>query len=170
MNKQHSAERLRSGLVRSNSMVSRLCRNYAPGRAENDSSGRFQELSKNWWETLASRQDWRAAAELGEISTVICPDQSFGWENWAWALHKQGQTKEAYRILAPVLKKLKLPGPPSGRAAYCLACFCSVLGRKDEGARWLRLAEIRAVNKDAFRFHVLREPDLQDFWASLPPG
>lgn len=167
MNKLHGADGLRTRLLRSNSMVSRLCRTYSANRAEAANSERFREISRLWWDLLASRQDWLAAGELGEVSTAICPTESFGWENWAWALHKQGKTKEAYKVLAPILRQLKLPGPPSGRAAYCLACFCAVLGKNGEAKRWLRLASLRAVNKEAFRLHVLREPDLRDIWATL---
>ena len=167
MKTQESAARFRVGFVRSSSMVSRLCRAHALPREEETKAERFAQLAKGWWENLASRQDWLAAAELGEMSTAICPQEAFAWENWAWALHKQGRTREAYKVLSPILKKLKLPGPPSGRAAYCLACFCAVLGKKEEGVRWLRLAYLRAVSKDAFRFHVLGEPDLQDLWPDL---
>ena len=167
MNTEHSVERLRSGFVRSNTLVSRLCSVYARERDEEGTSRRFVELSKGWWEKLASREDWRTAAELGELCAKVCPHEAFGWENWAWALHKQGQTKQAYKVLAPILRQLKLSGPPSGRAAYCLACFCTALGKIEEASGWLRLAALRSVNKEAFRFHVLGEPDLQSFWPKI---
>ena len=153
--------------MRSNSLASRLCRNYGGARTEQSLSARFSERARTWWETLAAREDWRAAGELGELCAAVCPDEAFGWENWAWALHKQGRTSEAYKVLAPILRQLRLPGPPSGRAAYCLACFCAALGRKEEGVRWLRLAEIRAVNKKAFRTHIARETELHELWALL---
>ena len=167
MNTEHPLERARTGFIRSTSLVSRLCSVYTRERDEDAATNRFIELSRAWWEKLASRDEWRAAAELGELCAEVCPHEAFGWENWAWALHKQGKTRQAYKLLAPVLRQLKLPGPPSGRAAYCLACFCVGLGKKDEAARWLRLAALRSVDKEAFRFHVLGEPELQDFWPKI---
>lgn len=167
MNIEQPAERLRSGFVRSNTLVSRLCSLYARERDEQSTSDRFMELAKAWWDKLASREDWRAAGELGEFCTAVCPNESFGWENWAWALHKQGRTEQAYKVLAPILRQLRVAGPPSGRAAYCLACFCAALGKTEEGCRWLRLASLRAVDKEGFRFHVLGEPDLEGFWPKL---
>lgn len=128
----------------------------------------YEEVTSLWWDKFAEKGDWASAAALGQACAEKRPDLAFGWENWAWALHKMGQTREAYDVLAPVLKKLKLAGPPSGRAAYCLACFCAALGRVTEGVRWLRLALALAECKDTFKMHVIHDPDLRDIWPSLP--
>lgn len=166
MKNLHATTGVKRRVLRSSSLAARVCHRF-PKTGEQSAAERFSLLAKNWWEELASRQDWMAAAELGEMSATLCPSEAFGYENWAWALHKQGRTAEAYKLLGPLLRQLKLPGPPSGRAAYCLACFAAVLGKRKEARRWLRLASARALNKQAFREHVLREPELKAFWARL---
>ena len=127
----------------------------------------FVELTKLWWDRAAASDDWSAAAAVGKLSAERRPNLAFGWENWAWALHKSGRTATAYKLLAPLLKKLKLPGPPSGRAAFSLACFCGALEKNAEAARWLRLAYNMAADKDAFRIHAILEPDLRAIWPGL---
>lgn len=128
----------------------------------------FVDVTRIWWDRFAAAQDWKAAAAIGKTSAERRPDLAYGWENWAWALHKQGKTAAAYKLLAPLLKKLKLPGPPSGRAAYSLACFCGSLQKNRESARWLRLAYNLSQNRDDFRLQALLEPDLREIWPSLP--
>lgn len=128
----------------------------------------FVEVTRLWWERFAASGDWVSAAALGKKCAEDRPDLAYGWENWAWALHKLGQTEKAYKTLAPILKKLKVHGPPSGRAAYCLACFCGTLGKNAEGVRWLKLAHAMAVDKDTFRVHAVHDPDLRDIWPGLP--
>lgn len=127
----------------------------------------FVELTRHWWERAAAAEDWDTAAAIGKVSAERRPELAYGWENWAWALHKQGKTTAAYKLLGPLLRKLELPGPPSGRAAFSLACFCGVLGKNREGTRWLRLAYRLSQNKDALRIHALLEPDLREIWPGL---
>lgn len=79
-----------------------------------------------------------------------------------------GDSEAAYKLLAPLMRRLKLPGPPSGRAAYCLACFAGAIGLSKEGVRWLKLAYVLAEDKDIFRHHALTEPDLRDIWPGIP--
>ncbi len=128
----------------------------------------FTEVTRLWWDRFAAAEDWKAAAAIGKTSAERRPKLSYGWENWAWALHKQGETAAAYKMLAPLLKKLTIPGPPSGRAAYSLACFCGALEKNKEATRWLRLAQTLATNKDDFRLQAILEPDLRDIWPGLP--
>ena len=127
----------------------------------------FVEITKLWWERFASTGSWSCAAELGKLCTKRRPNLAYGWENWAWGLHRTGDTAGAYKLLAPLLKGLKLPGPPSGRSAYCLACFCGALNKTKEGLRWLNLAYVLAEDKEAFRHHVLREPELRQIWPGI---
>jgi len=127
----------------------------------------FVEVTQAAWDNFASRGNWSAAAELAEHCATRRPTLYYGWENWAWALHKQGQTREAYELLLPLLRNLKFPGAPSGRAAWCLACFCAALGQETEAKRWLRLASVLAQDKSIFHFHTLREPDLQSLWTRM---
>ena len=128
----------------------------------------FVEITKLWWDRFASRDNWSCATELGKICAKRRPSLAYGWENWAWGMHRMGDSAGAYKLLAPILKRLKLPGPPRGRAAYCLACFCGALGKTKEGIRWLNLAHVLAEDKDAFRHHVLLEPELRDLWPTIP--
>jgi hypothetical protein len=128
----------------------------------------FVEVTKLKWERLASAGNWASAAKLGKYCAEKRSSLSYGWENWAWSLHRLGKTRAAYKLLAPILKQLTLPGPPSGRAAFCLACFCGAMDRVKEGTRWLRLAYTLAEDKDAFRLHALREPDLRSIWPGIP--
>lgn len=124
-------------------------------------------MTRIYWERFAAQDDWKSAAAIARISTERRPTLAFGWENLAWALHKQGETLKAYKLLAPMLKKLTLPGPPSGRAAYSLACFCGALGKAKEGTRWLRLAHTMSLNKDDLRMQALFEPDLREIWPGV---
>jgi len=128
----------------------------------------FVEVTKLWWERFAGDRNWQSAAELGKICTKRRPHMAYGWENWAWALHRMGDTRAAYNLLAPLMRRLKLPGPPSGRSAYCLACFCGTLGKTKEAVRWLNLALVLAEDKDDFRNHALLEPELRDVWPGIP--
>jgi|SRR3954464_10646176 len=144
-------------------MFSRLASQREAGSGDS-----FVDVTREWWERFAGSENWKRAAELGKICAEKRAHLHYGWENWAWGLHKLGRTEEAYKTLAPLLKGLKLPGPPSGRAAYCLACFCGVLGRVKEGTRWLRLACTMAADLDAFRVHAILEPDLREIWPGIP--
>ena len=127
----------------------------------------FVEVTQVTWDDFASSGKWAAAAEIAEIATKKRPGLYYGWENWAWALHKQGLTQSAYDLLAPIMKGLTLKGPPSGRAAWCLACFCACLSRTKEAKRWLRLSETLAHDKSVFHAHTVREPDLQKLWREM---
>jgi tetratricopeptide (TPR) repeat protein len=127
----------------------------------------FAEMARSWWDRFATAGDWEKAAAIGKLAADRRPNEPWGWENWAWALYKQGKPLAAYKTLAPLLKKLALPGPPSGRAAYSLACFCGTLNKVREGARWLRLAYTLAGDKDEFRVHALLEPDLREIWPGV---
>lgn len=120
-----------------------------------------------WWERFAGLEDWKSAAAIAQVSAERRPNQYCGWENWAWALHKQGDSLKAYKLLAPKLKKLVIPGPPSRRAAYEVACFCGALGRCKEGVRWLRLAYNMSADRDELRIQALMEPDLREIWPSV---
>lgn len=127
----------------------------------------FADMARTWWDRFATAGDWEKAAAIGKLAADRRPNEAWGWENWAWALYKQGKPLAAYKTLAPLLKKLVLPGPPSGSAAYSLACFCGTLNRLREGARWLRLAYTLAEDKDEFRVHALLEPDLREIWPGV---
>lgn len=127
----------------------------------------FKEVTRLWWERFAAAEDWRSAVAIARVSAERRPKLAYGWENWAWALHKQGETLKAYKLLAPLLKKLALPGPPSGRAAYSLACFCGALGKQKEGTRWLRLAHRLSLNKEDLRMQALLDPDLREIWPGV---
>jgi hypothetical protein len=127
----------------------------------------FVAMTKLGWERFAAAENWKSAAELGRVCAEKRPQLYYGWENQAWALHKLGKTREAHKILAPLLRGLRLPGPPSGRAAYCLACFCGALDRIREATRWLRLAHTLAKDKDALRLHSIMEPDLRSVWPGI---
>jgi hypothetical protein len=124
----------------------------------------YVDVTQAAWERLVGEENWTAAAEVGRLSSLKRPKLYYGGENWAWALHKQGRPEEAYDLLAPMMRELRLAGPPSGRSAWCLACFCAVLGKRNEAKRWLRLAATMARDEDAFHSHTLREPDLQELW------
>jgi hypothetical protein len=125
-------------------------------------------MTRERWERFAAAGDWKRAEAIAKVAAERRPNEAYGWENWAWALHKQGNTLAAYKLLAPILRKLKLPGPPSGRAAYSLACFCGALNRVREGTRWLRLAYTLCQNKDQFGIHAILEPDLRAIWPGIP--
>lgn len=127
----------------------------------------FIEVTQAAWDRLASDEDWPGAAAVGKFSAEKRPALSYGWENWAWSLHKQGESLQAYQLLAPLMKSLKLPGPPSGRAAWCLACFCAELKRTREAKRWLRMSAVLAQDKSTFEFHTQREPVLQAIWCQI---
>src|SRR5687768_11189695 len=108
----------------------------------------FADVTRIWWERFAGQEDWRAAEKMAQVTTERRPNSYRGWEDLAWALHKQGRTREAYKVLAPLLRSLRIPGPPSGRAAYSLACFCGSLAKVKDGIRWLRLAYKLSRNRD----------------------
>jgi hypothetical protein len=127
----------------------------------------FVEVTSAAWENFASECKWKAAAEIGKLSTEKRPHLYYGWENLAWALHKQGFTRVAYDMLYPILRGLKLKGPPSGRAAWCLACFSACLGKNNEAKRWLRLAATLAQDKSGFHIYTSHEPDLQTIWREI---
>ena len=127
----------------------------------------FADVTRIWWERFAGLEDWKSAAAIARVTAERRPKLSNAWENWAWALHKQGKTRKAYNLLAPKLKKLELPGPPSGRAAYSVACFCGALGRVKEGTRWLQLAYKLSLNRDDLRMQALMDPDLREIWPGV---
>jgi hypothetical protein len=127
----------------------------------------FFEVTRIWWERFAALGEWNSAARIARVTTERRPNLWRGWEDLAWALFKQGKTRQAYKLLAPKLRKLELPGPPSGRAAYSLACFCGSLGRVKEGTRWLRLAYNLCHQQDNFRLQALTDPDLREIWPAV---
>ena len=127
----------------------------------------FADVTRIWWERFAGLEDWKSAAAIARVTAERRPSLSSAWENWAWALHKQGKTRQAYNLLVPKLKKLELPGPPSGRAAYSVACFCGALGKFKEGTRWLRLAYNLSLNRDDLRLQALMDPDLREIWPGV---
>ena len=127
--------------------------------AKENEAGRREELWKEW-EKEMQNENWDGAIQTARRSTKQFPKEYFGWENLAWGLHRAGRTRAAYRILAPLLKGLKLPPSPSGRAAYFLACFSSMLGKGRESERWFRLALALAVDPKKLVLDAMLQAEL----------
>jgi tetratricopeptide (TPR) repeat protein len=119
------------------------------------------------WEKRLEKGDWEGAMERAGRLTEEFPEEYFGWENLAWTLHRSGQTREAYEVLAPLLKELRLPAAPSGRAAYFLACFSAMLGKGKESERWLRLALALAAEPREFLLNAIKQPELSPLKARM---
>jgi len=81
------------------------------------------EKLRTEWEKEMEEENWEGAIRIARRTTKQFPKEYFGWENLAWGLHRAGRTQSAYRILAPLLKGLKLPPPPSGRAVFFSVLF-----------------------------------------------
>ena len=67
----------------------------------------FVEVTKLWWEKFVEKENWFCAAELGRLCAKRRPTLAYGWENWAWGLHRTGDSLGAYKVLAPMIKRLK---------------------------------------------------------------
>ena len=76
------------------------------------------------------------AAEVARGISVILPDNSWGWIQWAFSLHELKLTKEAWGVLIPVVDKF----PEEYLMRYNLACYCCQLGKLKEAMQWIELA------------------------------
>jgi predicted Zn-dependent protease len=114
------------------------------------------------WGVYAEAKKWEMAAEVARGISVILPDNSWGWIQWAFSLHELKRTKEAWGVLIPIVDKF----PDEYLMRYNLACYCCQLGKLKEAMQWIELAIDLAGKKD-IRMMALNDPDLEPLWVDI---
>jgi predicted Zn-dependent protease len=110
----------------------------------------------------AAAEKWEMAAEVARGMSVILPDNSWGWIQWAYSLHELKRTKEARSVLISVADKF----PDQDMISYNLACYCCQLGALKEAMQWLGKTIDLAGKKD-IRLMALDDPDLEPLWNDI---
>src|SRR5687768_15970826 len=124
-----------------------------------DSLHTTREVLKLKCNILATARNWRELRVLSSTSAMYFPNEPAFAEDWAWAEHKEGKTKEAYSILVHAAEKYE----KTWRTAYFLACFSYAIKRVREATEWLSLALLLHGSPAQLRLRALRE---EDFCAS----
>lgn len=114
------------------------------------------------WGIYAKAEKWETAAEVARGISVILPDNSWGWVQWAYSLHVLKRTDEARSVLLSVADKF----PDQDMISYNLACYCCQLGKLKEAMRWLGKA-IDLSGKKEIRLIALDDPDLEPLWNQI---
>jgi predicted Zn-dependent protease len=114
------------------------------------------------WGIYAKAEKWEMATEVARSMTVLLPDNSWGYIQWAYALHELKRTKEAHAVLLPVADKF----PDDATISYNLACYCCQLGNRNDAMQWLEKAIDLAGKKD-IRLMALDDLDLEQLWPDI---
>ena len=105
---------------------------------------------------------WENAIELAKKLSEVLPNSSFGWLNWAFALHELKRTQEAWDVLLPVIERF----PNQYVLRYNLACYACQLGNQKEAWNWLEKAiEIAGVKQ--IKQMALDDLDLKPLWGRV---
>jgi len=105
---------------------------------------------------------WELAAEVARAVSEILPTESWGFVQYAFALHELKRTKEAQAVLLPSADKF----PDEYLISYNLACYCCQLGQLKDSMRWLGNAIDKAGKKE-IRLMALDDPDLEPLWIEI---
>ena len=114
------------------------------------------------WGVYDKAEKWEMAAEVARGMTVMLPDNSWGYIQWAVSLHELKRTKEAWGVLIPIADKF----PEDYVISYNLACYECQLGNRKEAFQWLWKAIDLAGKKD-IRLMALDDPDLEPLWPDI---
>ena len=99
---------------------------------------------------------WERAAETAQLLCQIIPEAPFGWIHLAYALHELRRTREAYKVLVPVVNRF----PEEYVIRYNLACYCCQLGELQEARAWLKKA-IALIGADTIKEMASSDKDLE---------
>ena len=105
---------------------------------------------------------WDMAAEVARGISAMLPGNSWGWIQWAFALHELKRTGEAKCVLLPIADKFQ----EDWQISYNLACYCCQLGELSESMLWLGQAIDRAGKRE-IRLKALDDPDLEPLWNDI---
>jgi tetratricopeptide (TPR) repeat protein len=108
------------------------------------------------WKVYAKAKKWEMAADVAQALTIVLPEDSYGWNQWAFSLHELKRTKEAWDVLEPIADQFR----NNHVIRYNLACYSCQLGNLKEALRWLEKAIELAGNED-IRTVALDDPDLE---------
>jgi predicted Zn-dependent protease len=114
------------------------------------------------WEVYAKAEKWEMAAEVARGITVMLPDNSWGYIQWAYSLHELKYTKEAHAVLLPIADKFY----DEYMISYNLACYACQLGNRKEALQWIDKAIDLAGKKD-IRLMALDDSDLEPLWPNI---
>lgn len=114
------------------------------------------------WGVYDKAGKWEMAAEIARAMSEMLPDNSWGWIQWAFSLHKLKRTKEARGVLLPIADKF----PDESMIPYNLACYCCQIGDRKEAWRWLERA-VDLEGKKEIRLAALQDPDLEPMWTDI---
>lgn len=123
------------------------------------------EVLKVRIQVYVEAEQWDHVVEITQTLASELPRDSFGHVHLAEALHKLGQTEEAWRTLVRVAHRF----PKEWIVPYNLARYAAKLGSLVE-AREL-LADAFAVgDAKALKLQALDEPDLEPLWRETDLG
>jgi tetratricopeptide (TPR) repeat protein len=122
-----------------------------------DSLHATREVLKLKCRAFHMAEDWTELKVLAATCVMNFQMEPAFKEEWAWAEHKLGNTREAYSILSQSFERFQW----TWRTAYYLACFSYCLKRVGEATEWLgrallihpKPAELKrvAINELAFQ-------------------
>jgi hypothetical protein len=90
------------------------------------------------------------------------PDDSLGWVQWAFSLHKLKQTKGAQEVLLSIVHKF----PTAAAIHYILACFACQMGEFSEAKIWLAVC-FKLGGKTEVQREALSDLDLKPLWKPI---
>lgn len=122
-----------------------------------DSLHSTREVLKLKCSILSTGQKWTELRLLSATSAMYFPLEPAFAEDWAWAEHKGGDTRNAYSILLQAADRFQ----KTWRTAYFLACFAYALKRVREASEWLGLAFVLHSSPSQLKLRALREDDFR---------
>lgn len=117
------------------------------------------EVLKIQWAILEGSGNWDEAYALGESLRQATPEEPFGWNAAALALHKAGRSSEAYELIGAFC-----PKNLSSELALTTARIACALGKISEARLALEFAFTLAADEQNLRRQAQLEPDLRQLW------
>ncbi|NBR86894.1 MAG: tetratricopeptide repeat protein [Verrucomicrobia bacterium] len=119
------------------------------------------QVLKLRYNVYAAAKQWNMALEIASFLHQQLPDESFGGNQAAIALHKLGRTQEAKALALGLVTRF----PKQWDLPYNLACYCAQLGELKEAEHWFKAA--RALNEDGAKRAGIEDPDLVPLWEGM---
>ena len=113
------------------------------------------------YNVYATAKKWEMALEIAGFLHEQLPDESFGGNQKAIALHKLGRTKEAKDLALGLVSRF----PEQWDLPYNLACYYAQLGELTEAEHWFKAA--MALNEDDAKRAGIDDPDLVPLWEGM---
>ena len=114
------------------------------------------------WRICAAEHNWPDALAAARRLVQVHPEDATGWIHQSYCLHEMRRTREAFDLLAAIVRKF----PRISTIPYNLACYACQMGDLEQTRNWLARA-IKIRGKTDIKRAALADPDLRPIWEEI---